>query len=144
MKALFVCTGNTCRSPMAAALWGRLGGVGASAGLYARDGEPASANAVRVMEEMGLDLSGHRAQTVTESMVRDADAVFGMTETHAAALAARFPAQRGKIRPLPLEIPDPFGGDLEDYRTCADHLLHRKCADFDFFTYRDLYGEQLA
>ncbi len=132
MKALFVCTGNTCRSPMAAALWNRLGGEGASAGLHAREGEPANVHACRVMEEMGLDLTGHRAKNITEAMVRDADAVLCMTGAHAAALAERFPALKRKIRPMPLEIPDPFGGDLEDYRTCADRLL---------FALRALMGE---
>ncbi len=121
-RLLFVCTGNTCRSPMAAALWRQMGGEAESAGLYAREGEPASANAVWAMDELGLDLTGHTARTVTEEMLRAADAAVCMTAGHAQALCARFPSMKDKVFVMPLEIPDPFGGDAEEYRACAERM----------------------
>ncbi len=121
-KLLFVCTGNTCRSPMAAAMWRGMGGEAASAGLSAPSGEWASENAVRVMAEAGIDLRGHRSSPVTVDAVRWADLVYGMTEGHALRLRSRFPALADRIRVMPLEIPDPYGGDEAVYRAAAQRI----------------------
>ena len=117
-KILFVCTGNTCRSPMAAALYGAMGGEGASAGLYAEEGAPASANARFVMASRGLDLQSHRAANVTEDMVRQADLTVGMTPRHALALKERFPAYADKITAMPVPVPDPYGHGEGTYYDC--------------------------
>lgn len=119
-RLLFVCTGNTCRSPMAAALWRRRGGRADSAGLAVREGEPASRYAALAAAERGGDLSAHFAHGVTEADVAAADRVYGLTEGHAAALRARFPQWADRIGALPLSVSDPFGGDMEDYRCCAE------------------------
>ena len=119
---LFVCTGNTCRSPMAAALWRAMGHEAASAGLVAQEGAPASPLAVRTMKERGLDISAHRAVRVTEELLRGASRVFTMTERQAMELEWRYPRCADRIRALPEDIPDPFGGDAEDYRICAERL----------------------
>ena len=116
---LFVCTGNTCRSPMAQALWQKRGHEAASAGLYARPGESASTGALRAMDAYGLDLRFHRAQTVSEALMHRADKIIAMTPQHAYALCQRFPQHQTKIQCMPMSISDPFGGDDEDYLSCA-------------------------
>ena len=116
---LFVCTGNTCRSPMAAALAETMGRKALSAGLYALPGAPATPQAVRAAARRGADLTGHRARMVTEEMMAAADRVLAMTEDHARALMDRFPRYAGKVSVLFPAIPDPYGGDDGVYEACA-------------------------
>ena len=119
---LFVCTGNTCRSPMACAL-ARAAGVDAqSAGLMACDGAPASPLAIRAAGLYGADLRNHRARTVTEAMMREAEEAWVMTEAHEAALAQMFPQYARKVSVLRPPIPDPYGGDEKTYEKCARSL----------------------
>ncbi|MGI6264577.1 MAG: ribosomal protein S18-alanine N-acetyltransferase [Acutalibacteraceae bacterium] len=122
-----VCTGNTCRSPMAAALLrraldrrGRADVTVRSAGLYA-DGSPATANAAAAMAEIGLDLSGHRSAQATPADLRAADGIFVMTPSHRQALIGAGIAP-GKIYLPSPPIPDPFGGDIALYRATRDAL----------------------
>ena len=121
-KILFVCTGNTCRSPMAAAMWRDMGGEAESAGLRAPSGDCASGNSVRVMDEEGIDLRDHRSSPVTEDMLRRADLVYCMTEEHAFLLGMFFPSFAYKVRVMPVKVPDPYGGSLEDYRAAARRI----------------------
>lgn len=121
-KILFVCTGNTCRSPMAAAVWRQMGGEAESAGLRAPSGAPASGNSVRVMDEEGIDLRDHRSSPVTEDLLRWADLVLCMTQEHAFMLRMFFPSFADKVRVMPVEVPDPYGGSLEDYRAAARRI----------------------
>ena len=121
---LFVCTGNTCRSPMAQALWRARGHEAMSAGLYAMDGSCASSGARNAMKLMGLDLSHHRAQRVTEALMRSADKVVGISQRHALALMQQFPQYADKISAMPRDIADPFGGDDDDYLRCAEDIRH--------------------
>ncbi len=125
---LFVCTGNTCRSPMCAALFNdRYAGLtrhAVSAGLMA-DGSPISENAVRALENAGVqsrkpdnDYKTHVSRTVTPEMMEKADIVVGVTSSHAMQLMLRFPAYASKITVMPTEISDPFGGNLARYETC--------------------------
>lgn len=128
MKILFVCTGNTCRSPMAQGLFqqmiARHGANGliecASAGLSAAQGQPASDNAVLACQEVGVDLSGHRSRRIAGEDLERWDVFFVMTATHGYILEqAGAPAQKIYV---PDPIPDPYGGDLDAYRACRDRI----------------------
>lgn len=126
MTVLFVCTGNTCRSPMAAALMREelqqrgVSAAVASAGLAA-GGEPAATNAIEVLAEEGIDLARHRSRPLTREMCDAADAIAVMTEEHRRLLLAADIAPE-KVRVLGGGIPDPFGGDIAVYRRTRDAL----------------------
>ncbi len=129
-RILVVCTGNICRSPLAAVLLRRTlkeRGITdidvVSAGTGAWDGAPASEGAYLVGIEQGLDLSGHRAQLVTRELVEGADVILTMARHH----RARVDELGGEGRVFVLgeyagkdadaaEVSDPFGGDLDVYR----------------------------
>jgi protein-tyrosine-phosphatase len=135
-RVLFICTGNVCRSPMAAALFnsraGRSGDapayIGESAGTRALENQPAAAHAMTAMAERGIDLSAHRGRTVTREMIDNADAIIVMTRSHLDALAFEFPRARHKIHLMSkligrtFDIADPYGSALNDYKDCADSL----------------------
>lgn len=120
---LFVCTGNTCRSPLAQALAQKLGMDAVSAGLYAQPGAPATPEAQQAAQAHGCDLRCHRAQPLTAALVSAADLICPMTAAHADAICSRYPQAAGKLQPLFPEIPDPFGQGLEAYMACASALL---------------------
>ena len=134
-RVLLVCTGNICRSPLAAALLQRAltdrgieGMDVSSAGTGAWDGAPVSEGAYLVGLERGLDLSAHRARLLTRELVEEADLVLTMARHH----RARVDELGGEGRVFVLgeyagregdeaEVSDPFGGDLEVYRdTCVE------------------------
>ncbi|MCA9276942.1 MAG: Sua5/YciO/YrdC/YwlC family protein [Phycisphaerales bacterium] len=132
-RVLFVCTGNTCRSPMAEGLareWEKqripdgLSFEIESAGIAAGEGQPASDQTLEVLRERGIDLSTHRARQLTVGMVDRADIVFTMTPSHAQAVMQLAPGSVHKVFPIdPVRpIDDPIGRPIEVYRDVADQL----------------------
>jgi protein-tyrosine phosphatase len=125
MNVLFVCTGNTCRSPLAEVLYTRHypDREARSRGLAAYENAHAAAHACDAAREKGCDLSAHQAHMVTERDMDWADTVVGMTIAHTAMLRTIFPSHADKITTLPGgDLPDPLGGMMSEYRSCAERL----------------------
>ncbi|MBQ8144883.1 MAG: low molecular weight protein arginine phosphatase [Butyricicoccus sp.] len=129
MDIVFVCTGNTCRSPMAEALFRALGGEeklglkASSAGLFVQDGMSATPYAVEAVKEYGADLSEHRSRQLTAKMVADAKYIFCATAAHYDHLLQMVPEAESKTYLLmETDVADPFGGSLMTYRACAMQL----------------------
>ena len=125
-RYLFVCTGNTCRSPMAEAvfnrLYGREGLFAESCGISADGVSPVSEGAVRALEGIGIFGFQHISRPVTEELMEKADLIIGMTASHAARLIMAFPQYATRITAMPIEIEDPYGGDDEVYRICLSEI----------------------
>jgi len=131
---VLVCTGNTCRSPMAEGLLKqRLGAAGdawnsvnvISAGVAASDGAMASAQAVDVMEAKGIDISCHESRPLSDAIMHRADVVLTMTRGHRAAILAAWPEMSDRVftlRPDGGDIADPVGGSVELYEQCARQI----------------------
>jgi protein-tyrosine phosphatase len=132
---LFVCSGNICRSPYAEGylrhrLGDRAGFRVVSAGTLGIHGGPASPETVRLAEESGFDLRGHRSRGVTYEAVDEADRILVMEDAHRRALLVRYPEDGHKVRLLseyhpsvgqPAAAPDifdPIGRPLDDFRQC--------------------------
>ena len=137
---LFVCTGNTCRSPMAELLCRDMlakhlrttldelddrGVLVVSAGIAAMMGGRATFEAVETMSDLGLDLGGHETQPLTETLVRHADVIYTMTRSHREAIVAQWPSAADRTRVLSSDgsdVCDPIGGPVERYRQCAEKI----------------------
>ena len=126
MRILFLCTGNTCRSPMAQALMkSKIEKTGLcaeahSCGLGAYSGDAVSENAVKVMAEKGIDISSHRARRFSLYMAEEYDMFIVMSVSHKAVLSQLVPEER--ITVLGGGIADPYGGDCDAYRKCRDEI----------------------
>lgn len=140
MNILFVCTGNTCRSPMAEGLFKKMidekypntciaPHTCSSAGLFAMTGDEVSANSVKACERFGVDISAHRARRITSYILDETDKFVCMTPDHAASLGLYVPSE--KIVVLGGGIPDPYGGDLETYIICANAIRTALISQFD-------------
>lgn len=131
-KICFVCTGNTCRSPMAMALYNHLfrdkNSYAVSLGLYPNIGEPISENAVNALKEYGIPphpdnrYERHKAKIVSEDKLSDCDKIIGMSEAHTLELIYRFPRLASRILSMPKAVSDPYGGDLERYKVCLAQI----------------------
>lgn len=132
MNIYFVCTGNTCRSPMAAAILSHknLHNIAVkSAGVYALEGGEMSHNAQEVLNENGI-AHAHKSSVVTEDDLKWADLVLTMTYSHKELLLRSFPKFADKVFTLKeyttsetgLDVSDPYGGDLTVYRQTFEEL----------------------
>ena len=136
MKLLFVCTGNTCRSPMAAAITRRMAAERgmrdlqvASAGVGATEGAPASDGALLVSLEQGLDLNEHRSRPLSPAMVAEADLILAMGSGHVERVGQLGGAAKVHLlgdyasgERAGRQVRDPFGADLSVYRETYGEL----------------------
>jgi len=120
MDLLFVCTGNTCRSPLAAARAGARGLDAMSAGVDPAAGDGAAPHAVRVAERADLDLTGHTPTAVTAADLAAADRVVAMDPAVARRLRDLFDLEVSDL--IVWAIPDPVGGSLSDYQLCLHQI----------------------
>ncbi len=138
-RICFICTGNTCRSPMAAAVVNAMiqesnptadgWGTAFSRGLYANDGAPISDGALHALEYFQIkvhsknDYRKHIAKTVSEEDICEAELIVAMTPSHLMELLMRFPAAAGKMTAMPCPISDPYGGTSLVYEQALKEII---------------------
>jgi protein-tyrosine phosphatase len=137
---LFVCTGNTCRSPLAEGMFRKMlaerlgcadddladhGHLVISAGLAAAHGSPASSESIELARRQGIDLGRHESQPLTEQLLEQADHVYTMTQNHRDAIDHSRPDLAKHVELLARDgsdIPDPIGGRMREYERCEQAI----------------------
>ena len=132
-EVCFVCSGNTCRSPMAEAYYNHRHGngnrVAISAGLSPRPGDPINPLAVRALDRAGIeptdenDYPSHEAQEITDEIFESCHRVCAVTSQIAFLLILNFPLYADKITALEQDVADPDGGDLAQYEATLEQII---------------------
>lgn len=137
MNILFICTGNTCRSPMAEGMLKSvaeekgLNLIVNSRGLFAKGGSPAADNAIASMRDIGIDISEHVSKGVSKEIIEDSDLILTMTSAHKDELIRAYPEKKYKIFLLneyafgtEVDINDPYGMDVGAYYMARDEIMY--------------------
>ena len=131
---IFVCTSNTCRSPMAeefAGSWLIYRDLQSkyrviSRGLtdqYEPPNSPASAHGSKVLhDDFDLDLQNHRSAMLSSQDVKDAHIIIGVTKSHVRVINQKYPESTGKVHSLPVDVSDPWHASLDTYKLCAHQM----------------------
>ncbi|PAB58309.1 low molecular weight protein arginine phosphatase [Anaeromicrobium sediminis] len=136
MNILFVCTGNTCRSPMAEALMKKLIEKHNlniniySAGIFTMDGLSPSENSILAMDEIGINIRDYKSNTITRELINNSDLILTMTENHKQKILQIIPKISNKIYTLKeygkvngdINILDPYGQNVHVYKACRDEI----------------------
>ncbi len=136
MLVLFICTGNTCRSPMCEGYLKHLCKQASrnditveSAGTFAGEGCPASINSAEIMADYDIDICSHTSSTLSEEKIEKANIIIAMTASHRAQIGAMYPKALKKTRLLMefadmenSDVEDPFGGDAQTYSSCFEQM----------------------
>lgn len=127
---LIICTGNTCRSPMAHGLLSKLlhdssvdGVTVHSMGVTAFDGDEITPNAKDVLAEMDIDMSNHKSRRVMLEDIYESDLIIAMTNQHKKDIV-RNCEQVVEDKILVMDIVDPYGKDMEQYRECRNDMVN--------------------
>ncbi len=141
-KIMFICTGNICRSAMAHGLMDKFvkeknKDIGVySCGIFAEDGDAPTYNAIEAIKEYGVDLRKHKATNIRNSRIKEMDIILCATTSHKNNVINMYPDLKEKIFTIKeyadfdkndLDIPDPWGYDIETYRFCASTI--NKCLE---------------
>ena len=141
-KIMFICTGNICRSAMADALMKKMAKDKNkeidvySCGIFAQDGDMPTYNAIEAMKEYNVELKNHKATNIRNSKIEDMDIILCATVSHKNNVISMYPELTNKIYTIKeyagfdkndLDIPDPWGYDIETYRFCASTI--NKCLE---------------
>ena len=147
---LFVCTANICRSPMAVGIFNKIleeknpdgDWRVESAGTWGLDGEPAAAGSLAVMKNKGIDISEHRARSVSKDLLQAFDLILTMESGQKESMRMEFPEVSDRIFLLSemvnqkQDVDDPYGGVFSEYEQAADEIEEYLVGGYDAIVLR--------